>query len=239
MTRAQPKVESDPTRERLLEAACSVFSETGFRAATVRDICARAGVNVAAVNYHFGDKLGLYTDVLSNSSGAAAQDKIRAAVSISKSPEEALRAFVRGMLEKMFEPDRPGWHFRIMIQELANPTPALATVVDHLIRPQYEQLCGVVGSILSKSPKHRITRLCVHSLIGQVTHYAHGRAVIRHLWPELEMTVPQRNEVADHIVRFTLSGLKGAMATATHGERKTGPRPAASRQPTKKKRVRK
>ncbi len=52
------------TREKLVEAAAQVFAEVGFEAATVREICSRAGTNGAAVNYHFGDKLGLYTEVL-------------------------------------------------------------------------------------------------------------------------------------------------------------------------------
>jgi AcrR family transcriptional regulator len=208
MQKARPKHDEDATRVRVLDAACSVFAEVGYRAATVREICAKARVNVASVNYHFGDKLGLYTEVLSHSAGAETQSKIRAAVAGSDSPEEALRAFVRGMFDKMCRADRPAWHVKIMIQEMANSTPALPSVVDQVIRPQYDQLCQLIGGILSRPPSHRITRLCVHSLIGQVTHYAHGRAVISQLWPQLRMTTAQRNEVADHIVQFTLAGLK-------------------------------
>src|SRR4051794_4834505 len=52
------------TRQRLVETAGEVFAERGFRAATVRDICKKAGANVAAVNYHFGGKEGLYAEVL-------------------------------------------------------------------------------------------------------------------------------------------------------------------------------
>ena len=63
---------ADDTQAKLLEAAGQVFAEVGFQAATVREICARAGANVAAVNYHFGDKMGLYIEALRQSMGAAA-----------------------------------------------------------------------------------------------------------------------------------------------------------------------
>src|SRR5207247_5047290 len=55
----------DPeTRERLLRAAERLFADRGFKDVTVRDICRAARANVAAVNYHFGDKLGLYREVM-------------------------------------------------------------------------------------------------------------------------------------------------------------------------------
>src|ERR1035438_4000819 len=52
------------TREKLIEAAGQVFAERGYHATTVREIVKRSGANIAAVNYHFGGKLGLYTEVL-------------------------------------------------------------------------------------------------------------------------------------------------------------------------------
>ena len=52
------------TQNRILEAAGEVFADVGFRCATIRKICERAGVNVAAINYHFRSKEVLYSEVL-------------------------------------------------------------------------------------------------------------------------------------------------------------------------------
>ena len=48
---------------KLLEAAGEVFADKGYRAATIREIIRRAQVNIAAVNYHYGDKQNLYAAV--------------------------------------------------------------------------------------------------------------------------------------------------------------------------------
>jgi TetR/AcrR family transcriptional regulator, regulator of cefoperazone and chloramphenicol sensitivity len=202
----------EATRAKLLKAAAAVFADTGFNAATVRQICTKAGVNVAAVNYHFGDKLGLYTEVLKHSAGPSAQLKIRAAMSAAASAEDALRIFVRGMFEKVYG-DTPEADVKIMTQEMVNPTPAFDVVVDQVIRPQYKELCTLFGRIIGRRAAADTTRLCVYSFMGQVMHYLHGREVIARLSPALSIA-KERNRIADHIVAFTIAGLTSTTAPA-------------------------
>src|SRR3954469_13572389 len=91
------------TRQSLLEAAGEVFAEVGFRAATVREICQRAGANIAAVNYHFGDKEKLYVEVLRNAQRYAAEKyPTDYGVSADAPPAKKLRAFVRSFLLRIF-----------------------------------------------------------------------------------------------------------------------------------------
>jgi len=86
------------TRDKLIEAAGHVFAEHGYRAATIREICRRAGANVASVNYTFGDKMGLYTEVLRHSVRAAKTAAMSAALDASLSAEETIRAVIRARL---------------------------------------------------------------------------------------------------------------------------------------------
>ena len=47
------------TVERILDAAEALFAEKGFAETSLRTITSKAGVNLAAVNYHFGSKKAL------------------------------------------------------------------------------------------------------------------------------------------------------------------------------------
>ena len=57
-------IKNGQTRQLLLETAGEVFAAVGFDGASGRDICERAGVNVAAINYYFGGIEGLHEAVV-------------------------------------------------------------------------------------------------------------------------------------------------------------------------------
>jgi len=197
----------DETRRKLLDAAGEVFADVGYQAATVREICSRAGVNLAAVNYHFGDKLGLYTELLKIA--VANERAVTGEAMRALPPEEALGRFLLIMLRQMHQADRPSWHTKVMTHELAHPTPALDAVVEHMIKPKARVLYSIVGRLIGRPPLDPRTRMCAYSIVGQVVHYVHAWPVIALLWPELEMTPRTVEEVARHITEFSLEALKG------------------------------
>jgi TetR/AcrR family transcriptional regulator, regulator of cefoperazone and chloramphenicol sensitivity len=204
-----PVRNQDETRRKLLQAAAEVIAEHGYQAATVREICTRAGANVAAVNYHFGDKLALYTELLKAAVNDADAPEAFGALHSLATPEDALRAFISAMFRHITRADRPSWYSKAMAHELAHPTPALAVVVEHVIRPKARLLYRIVGEIIGRPALDQKTRLCAHSIIGQVVHYIHARPVIGMLWPELTMTPETMEVIANHIADFSLAALKG------------------------------
>ena len=203
-------VASEQTRTRLIDAAGEMFAEVGFHHTTVRQICQRAGANIAAVNYHFRDKTGLYTEVVRQSMRAAKLDAVRAAFDQNLPPEQILRAVIKTRLESLRSLDLGDWHFRIFAHELAKPTPAMNIVVNEAIRPLYTRMCILIGRMLGLPPDHEKTRLCAHSIIGQILFYAFTGPVISRLAPEMKMTAKQIDLVAAHIAEFSLAYLAQA-----------------------------
>jgi TetR/AcrR family transcriptional regulator, regulator of cefoperazone and chloramphenicol sensitivity len=203
----------EATRDKLIAAAGRVFAERGYHSATVREICKRAGANVAAVNYHFGDKLGLYTEVLQQSVRAAQVAAVRDAFERGAPPEQTLRAVIRARLRSVTRHDLPDWHVGIMAHELARPTPAMTRILDTVSRPLYERMLELVGTILGAPLTDPETRLCAHSIMGQIFLYALAGPVLARLSQQPAPGPRQMDRIADHIADFSLAYLRQAAAT--------------------------
>src|SRR5262245_57037714 len=126
------------TRQQLLDVAAEVFAEVGFRNATVREICQRAGANIAAVNYYFGDKEKLYVAVLEYTKELAMKKyPVDFGLQPGAKPEERLRAYVRAFLLRIFDEEGPiARHGKLMAREMIEPTGALNGLIHEKIRPQ-------------------------------------------------------------------------------------------------------
>ena len=138
----------DETRARLLDAAGRLFAEQGFHGTTVREIAHRAGVNLAASNYHFGSKRALYLAVL-RAHFARIQTELRARGG-APAPgeldrldagglERMLRARLDVMLTLLIGPP-PGVYGRLMQREMMDPSEAMPVIVDEFIRPTMDEM---------------------------------------------------------------------------------------------------
>jgi AcrR family transcriptional regulator len=216
----------EETRQQLLEAAGDVFAEVGFHHATVREICRRAGANIAAVNYHFGDKEALYIEALRESQHRAFEKyPPLLGVSADAPPEDRLRAFVRSFLLRLFDSGPVTRFGRMMSHELVEPTDALDLLLKERIRPMADLLRGMVGEILGRPATDEQVRLCLFSVVSQCVFFHHCRTMISRLFPEQRLDAQAVDALAEHIARFSLAALKHLPDAKT---RKSKPSPAAN-----------
>ena len=203
--------ESSPaeTRRQLLEAGGHVFAEVGFRNATVREICNRAGANIAAVNYHFGDKKTLYIAVLKESYRLAVEKyPPHLGLADQATPEQRLHAFVLSFLLRIFTEGRHSRYGRLMAREMIEPTGALDSLMKDEIHPRADTLNDIVQGFLGAEAIPGAVRLCAMSVVSQVLFYHHCRPVVMKLYPDMTFGEPSLRQLADHITRFSLDGLR-------------------------------
>ncbi len=214
------------TRQSLLEAAADVFANVGFQNATIRDICQKAGANVAAVNYHFGDKSALYAEVLRVQGQLARQlFPIERELHPDAPAEERLKGFIRTFLNRVLSEELANRHGRMMTREMVEPTPALDPLVREVIQPQWDQLLEILRELLPDQTPEETLRMVGCSVVGQVLFYAHCRPVLGRLQPRDGFGFVEPDRLTDHITRFSL----GAIRALGNAPANPTPRPAASR----------
>jgi AcrR family transcriptional regulator len=201
------------TRERLLSTAEKLFAERGFSKVTVREICRSARANVAAVNYHFNGKKGLYDEVIRAAikTMQTTTDAIREA-GAGRTADEQVAAYVTIFLKRVVAA-RDSWIHQLMIRELSDPTPALDLVMKKVVQPRMAYLREVVASIAGCEPGDPRVERCVMSVQAQcLALLSHPIAGLR---PK-SMSERELDLMAQHIVQFSLGGVRAsARARAT------------------------
>jgi len=194
------------TRQRLLDVATGLFSEHGFDNVTVRDICTKAQANVAAVNYHFGGKTGLYDEVLSMAIRImqATTEEIRQAGE-GQSPEGQLEASIRIFLTRVATtPNR--WIHQLMLREVSNPTPSFDMVLNEVLKPRMAYVRSAIAGIMRCPDDDPRVALCVMSVQAQLFALLNSPLASRFDSPPI--TPERADELARHIAGFSIGGVR-------------------------------
>ena len=198
----------DGTQSRLLEAAGHVFSEKGYRDATVREICLRAGArNIAAVNYYFRDKEHLYRAAIRE----AFRGRYQQLVLSEPLPEgldaaQKLYLFVRNFIQHVVHDRSTPWQSQLLMRELAHPSESGGELVRQYIKPVYEVLWSTLRELVPEAPEAKL-HLIAFSIIGQCVYHRMGVAVIDEVVGEEERLSYDVDCLAEHITQFSLSAL--------------------------------
>jgi AcrR family transcriptional regulator len=191
------------TQANILATARDLFAKGGYDGTSIRSICARAGVNLGAVTYHFGSKAGLYEQVI-----ASVVEPLRdAVVAVGAKPSDPLRQ-LEAIIAVYFShfadaPDLP----KLVIQEVFTGRPLTA-----VLRASMQTILRTLGAILLDGQARGVVRdgsphLLALSLLAQPIYFNIVRGPLATAGL-LDLGDPaQRQITIEHVTRFALAGL--------------------------------
>jgi AcrR family transcriptional regulator len=195
------------TKDRILGAAEALFAQRGFDGASLRQLTSAAGVNLAAVNYHFGSKEKLVEEVFRrrldalNASRLAELAKIAGAQETTL--EDVLGAYIRPALD--LSHDGSGSLFmRVLARAFAEHDDTLrqflSTNYGHVMRQFTAEFARLLPQLSKPELYWRIDLVT-----GALTHAMSGFGMIQRKNDVSEHT--HREQTAQHLIRFAVAGL--------------------------------
>jgi len=186
--------QASTTRETLLGAALLCFAEYGYEATSIRLVASMAGRNTSLINYYFGNKEGLYREVIMHLCGhlprAFPADGFPATT--FGTPEERLRAFIRWSLSSLecggpLEDAKQAAAQRLLVGELHFPKDQVRDLLQARFGTPIRELREIIHAIRPDLEAGEVDfwgltvlACCLSPL------YA---AVNRQVWPELKPTL--------------------------------------------------
>ena len=205
------------TRERCLRAAEALFLEHGFDGTSLRMVTAKAKVNLAAVNYHFGGKDGLFLEMIArrldlmNDARVARLDELeRHARGRPLSCERILGALFMPALELARDPKRGGRNFlRLLGRAYVDPSPVLRAFLSERYAPVVTRFKDAFGRALPKLAKQELSwRL--HFLLGALAYTLAGTDA----WKLIAQINPQTDDdvlLLRRLAPFLIAGLRAPL----------------------------
>ena len=212
-----PKVKI--SKERILQEAEALFAERGFYAVTIREITQAARCNLAAVNYHFGNKQNLYMEVFRCLWKPRAKRILARFESVLAQRELTLQDIVHAVAEAFIKgplsDEERLRHFQLMVREMARPTEAFEMVVGDVIGPFQRKLAELIRPFMAREMGQVALLLYIQSIISMVIHFNFARNPVMRI-TGMEYDAQFKDELVDHVVQFSLSGLNGVGRETSH-----------------------
>ena len=225
-----PNDANDPNcaKNRILLAAGRIFAEKGFRCSTVREICDAADVNIASVNYYFGDKKNLYQEALLLAREMGAMQFPTPDFSALRAPEDRLRSVILLLLNRLVGSHDEPWPVKLLMSEILDPSPAAKPLIDGYIGPFLKMVFATVEEMVDDTVCESKIHQLSFSVISQCVWYRFAGDINRMVISEEQYSSNfSINGLAKQIYDFSLAGINAANA-----ESKESTVPADNRNPS-------
>jgi len=198
---------SASTKERILTAAEALFAQRGFEGASLRQLTAAAGVNLAAVNYHFGSKDNLVEEVFKRRLDQLNARRMAALKQVAGQPgttlEDVLSAFIRPALDLSHD-GGGGLFMRVLARAFADHDDSLRKFLSENYGHVMRQFTAEFARLLPHLSKEELYWR-IDLVTGALTHAMSGFGIIQRKSDVSETT--HREQTAAHLIRFAAAGL--------------------------------
>lgn len=209
------------TRERILDAAERLFMAHGYEGTSMRQITGEAGVNLAAVNYHFGSKESLMQEVFRRRLDWLNEERMRVLDAYEKDaggnalkPSQIVDGFFGTLLRLADDEQHGGMTFlRLLGRTLTEPSEFIRTFLAHEYKPVMDRYKEALFRALPEVPKAEIVWR-FHFMLGATSYAIAGTDALRLVtdWQiEEEDSTDRLDRLVPRLMSFLLGGLRAPL----------------------------
>ena len=216
-----PKLENQKgnAKQKLVDAAVELFTKKSYDEVSTRELALKAGVNLGAIQYHFGSKAKLFVEAVNKMMESELCEKralSHLGEGITSRQDAACRIgqFIYSYLDDVLHPQGPQV-CRIMFREIFTNTSEdqemfealTSAAVDKFIRPLDSVLIDILKLISPDLSQVELER-SVQSIFGQCVYYISHKPFIERLRGTRVEDAPYFTETISHILKFSLRALR-------------------------------
>ncbi|MDP0928670.1 TetR/AcrR family transcriptional regulator [Paracoccus onubensis] len=203
MTKAK-RADGEATRKRILQTAGELIAVNGFAGTPNKMVAAKAGADMASINYHFGNRNGLYQAVLVEAHRRIIDRADIERIASSKLPaRDKLRMLIEFFVASGSGSDR--WPVIVLFRELLAPGPHIEVLRDVEVVPKLLLVLPILGEITSLPPDDPALWSCLPCVGAPCLALL---LVGRHLpFSKIMLDLP-REELVEHLHTFAIGGLE-------------------------------
>lgn len=203
MTKAT-RADGEATRKRILQTAGELIAVNGFAGTPNKMVAAKAGADMASINYHFGNRNGLYQAVLVEAHRRIIDRADIERMASSKLPaRDKLRTLIEFFIASGSGSDR--WPVIVLFRELLAPGPHIEVLRDVEVVPKLLLVLPILGEITSLPPDDPALWSCLPCVGAPCLALL---LVGRHLPFSEIMLDLSREELVEHLHTFAIGGLE-------------------------------
>ncbi len=219
---------SSDTKEAILRASEKLFAKHGFKETSLRSITAAAGVNLAAVNYHFGSKDALIEALLADRLRPMNRDRLQRLDALRKAHpngdipvDQLIRAFVAPALDLSRDTEQGGAVFvRLLGRTYIEPSANIQNALRELYDPVIQRFRPAFSAALPELPEDELYwRL--HFVVGLLAYLMSGSNMMRLIASSHLSEAPDSEQLIERLISFAGAGMRAPLGAAPAGAQRS------------------